>query len=177
MILFSFILASIFCLSISMHLLLTSLYTFLLFSSPIIQISPMPSPSNSCFILFYLTNLWCTHFFGAVTLIYFQSFVSKRRKVDRVSASRIQSHSGFFPSWCMSRSQEVLFRDDVQNYIKFCQPFEYFNIQSVPQRKRESALQRSVGRCCLKKWSLHAENHTKHINTFCGQNAELMMLK
>jgi hypothetical protein len=35
-----------------MHLLLTSLHTFTLFSSPIIQISPMTSPSNSCFILF-----------------------------------------------------------------------------------------------------------------------------
>lgn len=46
---FSIIFTFIFCLSISTHLLLNSLHTFLLFYSPFF---PVPSPSNSCSILF-----------------------------------------------------------------------------------------------------------------------------
>jgi hypothetical protein len=67
-------LASIFYLSISMHLLLTFLHTFLLFSSPITQISPSLFPSNSWSFL----RVFCIYHIGLdVIHLYFFRSVSR----------------------------------------------------------------------------------------------------
>jgi hypothetical protein len=55
---------------------------------------------------------------------------------------------------------------------------QYLRIQSVLQRKHNTF---SWLRCLLilleEIIAIYSENHTKHTNTLCGQNAELLIVK
>jgi hypothetical protein len=48
-------------------------------------------------------------------------------------------------------------------------------IQSAPQRKQHFTITNINWLTLFKEIiAVYTENHTKHINTFCGQNAELL---